>query len=204
MSLEFYPLSEREREREREREIQRGERKRERDIHREISEIKINKNKTEFLPLTDVKDVSSVDLDIYYKSLYQLLIDDTSIDFYGSVPQHVLFGHMKSSMILFYPNTYAETCCTTILEAMAYRCNVISSELGAIPETSNGFANLFNPSIAILHDKISTDEMVKNPIQLQSMPTNYQRKFVEKTVDILNNYNSNYNVFYCNSKIYKQ
>ena len=153
----------------------------------------INKNKTEYLPLTDLNDVSSVDLDIYYKSLYQLLIDDKSIDFYGSVPQHVLFSHMKSSMILFYPNTYAETCCTTILEAMAYRCNVISSELGAIPETSNGFANLFNPNVDVLHDKISSDEMVKNPIQVNSIPTSYQRQFVEKTVDILNNYNSNYN-----------
>lgn len=153
----------------------------------------IDKNKTEYLPLTDVSDVSSVEMDIYYKSLYQLLIDDESIDFYGSVPQHVLFGHMKSSMILFYPNTYAETCCTTILEAMAYRCNVISSELGAIPETSNGFANLFNPNIDVLHDKISTDEMVNNPIRSHSIPTSYHRQFVEKTVDIVNNYNSDYN-----------
>jgi hypothetical protein len=153
----------------------------------------IDKNKTEYLPLTNVSELSSVEMDVYYKSLYQLLIDDESIDFYGSVPQHVLFSHMKSSMILFYPNTYAETCCTTILEAMAYRCNVISSELGAIPETSNGFANLFNPNIDVLHDKISTDEMVKNPIRTQSIPTSYHRQFVEKTVDIIKNYSSNYN-----------
>ena len=35
--------------------------------------------------------------------------------------------------------------------------------------------------------------MVKNPIRSQSIPTSYHRQFVEKTVDIVNNYNSDYN-----------
>ena len=152
-----------------------------------------DKNKTEYLPITDVSDVRNTEMDIYYSSLYQLLISDSNIDFYGSVPQHVLFNHMKSAMVLFYPNTYAETCCTSILEAMAHRCNVISSELGAIPETSNGFAAIFNPHLDILHDKISTDEIVKNPIQIQSIPESYQRQFVEKTIDLVDNYYSDYN-----------
>jgi len=100
---------------------------------------------------------------------------------------------MKSAMVFFYPNTYAETCCTSILEAMAHRCNVISSELGAVPETSNGFASIFNPHIDVLHDRVLTDEMVKKPIQLESIPESYQRQFVEKTVDLINNYHSDYN-----------
>lgn len=153
----------------------------------------IDKNKTEYLPITDVNDVRNTEMDKYYNPLYQLLIDDPNIDFYGSVTQDVLFNHMKSAMIMFYPNTYAETCCTSILEAMSYRCNIISSELGAIPETSNGFANLFNPQVDVLHDQISTDEMVRNPIQIQSIPDSYQRQFVEKTVDLLNHYHSDYN-----------
>lgn len=152
-----------------------------------------DKNKTEYLPITDVSKMRNTELDIYYNSIYQLLINDKNIEFYGSVPQDTLFSHMKSAMVLFYPNTYAETCCTSILEAMAHRCNVISSELGAIPETSNGFASIFNPHLDILHDKISTDEIVKNPIQIQSIPDSYQRQFVENTVDLVNNYYSDYN-----------
>jgi len=153
----------------------------------------VDKNKTEYLPITDISEVNHTEMDRYYHQMYQLLIDDQNIDFYGSVPQKILFEHIKSSMILFYPNTYAETCCTSILEAMAYRCNVISSELGAIPETSNGFANLYNPHIDVLHEEIVTDEIVKHPIQLNQTPESYARQFVTKTVDLINNYHSKYN-----------
>jgi len=153
----------------------------------------VEKNKTEYLPITDINEVNHTEMDKYYHQIYQLLIDDPNIDFYGSVPQQVLFNHIKTSMILFYPNTYAETCCTSILEAMAYRCNVISSELGAIPETSNGFANLYNPHIDVLHEEIVADEFIKNPVQLEKIPGSYIRQFVTKTINVINNYYSEYN-----------
>jgi retron-type reverse transcriptase len=76
---------------------------------------------------------------------------------------------------------------------MAHRCNVISSELGAIPETSNGFANLYNPNIDVLHDKYSTDYSFTNPVQISQIPESYQRQFIEKTIDIVTNYYSDYN-----------
>ena len=153
----------------------------------------VEKNKTEYLPITDINEVNHTEMDKYYHQIYQLLIDDPNIDFYGSVPQQVLFNHIKTSMILFYPNTYAETCCTSILEAMAYRCNVISSELGAIPETSNGFANLYNPHIDVLHEEAVADEFIKNPVQMEKIPKSYVRQFVTKTINVINNYYSEYN-----------
>ena len=153
----------------------------------------IEKNKTEYMPITDINEVNHTEMDRYYHQIYQLLIDDPSIDFYGSVPQSVLFNHIKSSMVLFYPNTYAETCCTSILEAMAFRCNVISSELGAIPETSNGFANLYNPHIDVLHEEIVADDFIKNPVQMEKIPESYIRQFVTKTINVIHNYYSEYN-----------
>ena len=153
----------------------------------------IEKNKTEYMPITDINEVNHTEMDRYYHQIYQLLIDDPNIDFYGSVPQSVLFNHIKSSMVLFYPNTYAETCCTSILEAIAYRCNVISYELGAIPETSNGFANLYNPHIDVLHEEIVADDFIKNPIQMEQLPESYIRQFVTKTINVIHNYYSEYN-----------
>ena len=70
---------------------------------------------------------------------------------------------------------------------------MISSELGAIPETTNGFASIFNPHIDVLHDRVLTDDLVKTPIQIDSIPESYQRQFIEKTVDLINNYHSDYN-----------
>jgi len=153
----------------------------------------IVKSKTEYLPIKDANEACHNDYDRYYKHVYELLIQDPHIEFYGSVPQKVLFDHVKTSMIFFYPNTYAETCCTSILEAMAHRCNVVSSELGAIPETANGFANLYNPNIDVLHDAYSTDYCVTHPVQIDQIPESYQRQFMEKTIDLIINYYSDYN-----------
>jgi len=153
----------------------------------------VDKQKSEYLPIQDVNEILITDNDVHYKSVYELLINDENIDFYGSVPQQVLFDHLKTSMILFYPNTYAETCCTSILEAMAYRCNIISSELGAIPETSNGFASLYNPHIDVLHEKIVADDFIINPTQNKDLPDSYQRQFITKTIELINNYYSDYN-----------
>tara|TARA_B000000437_G_scaffold41187_2_gene28531 strand:- start:7100 stop:9235 length:2136 start_codon:yes stop_codon:yes gene_type:complete len=150
-------------------------------------------DKTRYLPIKSLDEINETPEDRTYGSVYKLLIDDPNIDFYGSVPQKVLFEHVKKAMIFFYPNTYPETCCTSILEAMAHRCNVISSELGAIPETSNGFANLFNPLIDVLHDRYNTNQCIDNPIQIDDVSTNYCKSFIEKTIDIINNYYSNYN-----------
>jgi len=153
----------------------------------------IEKNKTEYMPIIDIHEVNHTVMDRYYHQIYQLLIDDPNIDFYGSVPQSILFNHIRTSMVLFYPNTYAETCCTSILEAMAYRCNVISSELGAIPETSNGFANLYNPHIDVLHEEVVADDFIKKPVQIDKIPESYSRQFVTKTINVINNYYSEYN-----------
>lgn len=153
----------------------------------------IIKTKTEYLPIKNSNDICDTYSDRYYKNVYELLIQDPNIEFYGSVPQSVLFNHVKTAMVFFYPNTYPETCCTSVLEAMAHRCNVISSELGAIPETSNGFANLYNPNIDVLHDKYSADHSINHPIQIEEIPDSYQRQFIDKTIDIVTNYYSDYN-----------
>ena len=147
-----------------------------------------NFNQTTFLPLTELNFKNNFDK--YYTQLYELLIKDPNIEFYGSVPQKVLFEHMKTSQILFYPNTYPETCCTSILEAMACRCNVITSDLGALAETSNGFSFMFNPIIDVLDPHYSVDKAATTPIQVGDLNSNYIKNFIETTIQLVHNYNS--------------
>lgn len=141
------------------------------------------------------------ELDKFYKPLYDLLINDQNIEYYGSVPQNVVFEHLNDSMILFYPNTYPETCCTSILEAMAHRCNVITSDLGALPETSNGFASLYNPIIDVLDFNYSADTAVIEPISIDKVSKTYVKDIVNKTVYILNNYYSEQNQKLLNNQL---
>ena len=129
-----------------------------------------------------------------YKDFFYELVKDKNIEFYGSVPQDVLFEHLKSAMILFYPNTYPETCCTSVLECMAYKCNIITSDLGALPETTNGFATLFNPLIKdVLDEEYKIEFAVKNPIDYNQVSDNYKKKFIDYTINTINNYYSEEN-----------
>ncbi len=150
-----------------------------------FSSFNIENNKDEPLIKAEYNNMDEI-----YSNYYKAFINHPNIDFYGSVPQHILFKHMKESMILFYPNTFPETCCTTILEAMACRCNVISSDIGALRETSNNMAFLYDPCIDVnsIHNTI-TDYLYK-PYTFDKLAHNYKQEFLNKTTDILRNYNS--------------
>lgn len=53
----------------------------------------------------------------------------------GNVSQYDLAREFMRARLLFYPNTFAETFCVTAAEAQAGGCVVLTSALGALPET---------------------------------------------------------------------
>lgn len=143
--------------------------------------------------ITSVDQLNNNNLDKAYVKLYQYLIEDDNIQFYGSVPQNILFHHLESAMLLFYPNIYPETCCINILEAMAFDCNVISSSLGAIPETSNGLCSLHDPVIDVNTIDYSPEKAIELNLNVENVSKKYIESFITNTVDIINNYRSDVN-----------
>lgn len=161
-----------------------------------------NNNHSEYKCLT-LNDLENFDdnYNKYYINLYKLLINNPNVEFYGSVPQNVLFQHMKDCMIFFYPNTYPETCCTSIIEAMAHKCNIITSDLGALRETSNGFSKLFNPLIEnILNFDYDVENAVINPITIENIDSNYLQNFVKTTINLITSYYNNNNINFLNNQ----
>ncbi|MFN4279604.1 glycosyltransferase [Thermosynechococcus sp.] len=77
-----------------------------------------------------------------WQALYEKFKELPRVNYYGSCSQRGLAEALKKVAILSYPNTFPETSCIAVLEAMASGCFIVTSRLGALPETTAGFAEL--------------------------------------------------------------
>lgn len=106
---------------------------------------------------------SQQDIDAY-GALYNQCRAIEGIEYIGSIPQAELAQELKRVSILCYPNTFAETSCIAVMEALASGCQVITSNLGALPETGAGFAHL---------------------IPIEEGSTTFLPEFIEKNISVL-------------------
>ena len=77
-----------------------------------------------------------------YTPLYQRCRETEGVEYVGALSQDALAGELKAATCLAYLNRFAETSCISAMEAMAAGCLVVSSQLGALAETTAGFARL--------------------------------------------------------------
>jgi glycosyltransferase involved in cell wall biosynthesis len=77
-----------------------------------------------------------------FRELYQRARQTEGVEYIGSVGQARLAQEIAGAAALAYPSTFAETSCIAALEAMAVGAAVFTTQLGALPETTNGFASM--------------------------------------------------------------
>jgi glycosyltransferase involved in cell wall biosynthesis len=73
-----------------------------------------------------------------YADLHQKCLSLEGVDYAGPVSQPELAGWLSEAAALAYPSTYPETSCIAALEAMAMGATVVTTRLGALPETLAG------------------------------------------------------------------
>ena len=77
-----------------------------------------------------------------YGILYELCRALPGVEYIGALPQRDLANALSGVAALSYPSTFAETSCISVMEAMASGAMILSTELGALPETAHGFGQL--------------------------------------------------------------
>ncbi|BFM40629.1 glycosyltransferase family 4 protein [Synechocystis sp. LKSZ1] len=134
------------------------------EIYKEFPDIKLN-----IYSSMKVYQTPGTEDYLNYGELYERCRKMPGVEYIGSLPQQQLAQELKEATILAYPNTFAETSCIAVMEAMASGCYVITSELGALPETTAGFGTL---------------------ISFENGIASYKARFIEVILDILRKFKS--------------
>jgi glycosyltransferase involved in cell wall biosynthesis/tetratricopeptide (TPR) repeat protein len=83
-----------------------------------------------------------------YQHLYDRAQSMPGVIYHGLAPNSELRNALRTMHFLVYPCTFAETACLAAIEAMAAGCRIIVPSLGALPETTAGYARVYpsNPN----------------------------------------------------------
>jgi len=85
--------------------------------------------------------------DTQFSHLYDSLKKKNIFSYKGNVSKKKLSESYKRKSFLFYPNTFAETFCSTTLDALASGCEVITTDLGCLKETCMGYGVFMDVSL---------------------------------------------------------
>jgi len=78
-----------------------------------------------------------------YQHLYEKCMRLENVIYRGSIPNEELRKEIVDFDILAYPNTFEETSCIAVIEALSAGLRVVCSNLGALPETTEGWARMY-------------------------------------------------------------
>ena len=126
-----------------------------------------------------------------YEDLYARCRATDGVEYVGAVDQPSLAAALAETTCLAYPNTFAETACIAVMEAMAAGCVVVTSDLGALPETTAGFARLVEaPARPAEHVRLFADAVLRELLERRAAPDADAEARLRAQVDYMNRVNT--------------
>jgi glycosyltransferase involved in cell wall biosynthesis len=90
-----------------------------------------------------------------YEPLFERCRQTEGVVYHGYATNAEIKKALVEAHILAYPSIFEETCCLAMIEAGAAACRLVTTDLGALPETGGKWA-LYTPM------QSNRDELVKN------------------------------------------
>jgi glycosyltransferase involved in cell wall biosynthesis len=111
------------------------------------------------------------DRDEQFKDLFEALKAHPKINYNGSVPNSEIRAALQKSHILAYPNTWQETSCISLIEAMSAGLVCVHSNLAALSETAANWTHMYqyheNPND---HAQIFYNVLKSSIEEIKNMP----------------------------------
>jgi glycosyltransferase involved in cell wall biosynthesis len=121
-----------------------------------------------------------------YQPLYEQARKSPGVTYHGAVAQPALAQALCRATMLAYPNTFPETSCIAVMEAMAAGCTVVTSDLGALPETGAGFIDLTPPlADADAHAEAFADRVIQRLADQQTDPVGTEKRLQDQVAYVV-------------------
>jgi len=78
-----------------------------------------------------------------YQDLFDKCQQLEGVVYRDYTPNDELLKELHTFDVLAYPNTFEETSCIAVIEALSAGLRVVTSNLGALPETTEGWARMY-------------------------------------------------------------
>lgn len=109
-----------------------------------------------------------------YQDIYENLKKLSYVHYSPPIPHCELVKYLQDATIFCYPNTWEETSCVSLIEALRCGCYPVISDLGALPETSLDLGTIVPMTGTYTSEGAIPDQA-------------FIDKFAAKTANILNN-----------------
>lgn len=103
--------------------------------------------------------------DQQYEAVIQRCKDHPKINYHGSVSNDVLRAHIAKAHIFAYPSIWQETSCICAMEAMTAGTLMVMPNLAALPETSAGYAMMYQYSEDVNEHANAFYQLLDNAIE---------------------------------------
>src|SRR5690606_32961734 len=123
-----------------------------------------------------------------FQHLYQIAKNHPKISYAGSMLQIELAAKLRSKHILAYPNTFPETSCIAVMEAMAAGLKIVTSNLAALPETTLGLGCLIEPAeLMSMSNNGFSSMVIQETLNINDM---MHLKMLYDQVELMNNHHT--------------